>query len=184
MRYIVILPLFVVACLLIFNGCGGENHQVADSGQIQPLPDQESWDATIVITREGNRIGYLKAGYIEKYSKRKVTHLSDGITVDFFNEDGDHTSVLHAQGGKVYDQKQDMFAYGNVVVESDSGVTLYTDTLQWDNKRRKIISEIPVMITTEEQDTLYGDSFISDPDLINYEISNPRGKTSRAIDVE
>ena len=69
---------------------------------------------------------------------------------------------------------KDMVAYGNVVVVSDSGVTLYTDTLYWDNGNQKIISKIPVMIISEN-DSLYGDTFISDPSLENYEITNSHG---------
>ena len=77
-----------------------------------------------------------------------------------------------------------MLAYGNVVVVSDSGVTLYTDTLKWDNKEQKIYSEIPVKITTQDHDTLYGDSFKSDPNLDNYEILNPRGKSKKSLKIE
>ncbi|MBD3223746.1 MAG: LPS export ABC transporter periplasmic protein LptC [Caldithrix sp.] len=179
MRFILMLLISV----LVLWQCSSENKQTMTADNTKALPDQESWDATIIITREGQRVGYLQAGHIEKYSKKQLTVLSDSIMVDFYNKQGQHTSVLHALGGKVYDRNQDMLAFGNVVVDSDSGVTLYTDTLKWDNKRQKIVSEIPVMITTRDNDTLYGDDFISDPDLINYQISNPRGKTTRAIDV-
>ena len=83
-------------------------------------------------------------------------------------------------GGKVDDRKQDMIAYGNVVVVSDSGMILLTDTLRWDNERQKIISEIPVTIISDT-DTLYGDTFISDPSLENYEITNSRGSGSEIL---
>ena len=89
-------------------------------------------------------------------------------------KNGQHTSVLTSEGGEVNDIEQNMTAYGNVVVVSDSGVTLYTDTLYWDNENQKIKSEIPVMIISEN-DTLYGDTFISDPSLENYEITNSHG---------
>lgn len=150
----------------------------------QDYPDQESWDATIYLTRMGKVAGFLKAGHIQKYSQKNMTLLLDSITVDFYNEQGQHTSVLTAWGGKVNDLTQDMLAFGNVVVISDSGVTLFTDTLKWDNQRQKIVSEIPIMITTETGDTLYGDSFISDTNLQNREITNPRGKSSKRIELD
>jgi len=65
-------------------------------------------------------------------------------------------------------------------VLSDSGMTLYTDTLRWNNKDQKIISEIPVKITTQT-DTIYGDSFISDPNLENYTITNSRAISKRTL---
>ena len=53
----------------------------------------------------------------------------------------------------------------NVVVESDSGVTLYTDTLNWDNKKELIFTTDSVMITTGTNDTLYGIGFESDVNM-------------------
>jgi LPS export ABC transporter protein LptC len=145
--------------------------------------DQMTWDATSSLTNEGRKVGIIKAGLIKKFNKKAITLLSDSIQVDFYDKFGRHTSVLNALGGKVFDQKQDMIAYGNVVVVSDSGITLQTDTLFWDNKRRKVVSEIPVIFTTLS-DTLFGDSFEADPDLTNYQIENPRGVTNNKLDIE
>lgn len=177
-----LLTALVVLCLMI--SCSFEKREEVVPFAEQDYPDQESWDATIYITRMGRVVGFLKAGHIQKYSQKNLTFLQDSITVDFYNEQGEHTSVLTAWGGKVYDQTQDMLAFGNVVVVSDSGVTLFTDTLKWDNERQKIVSEIPITIATETGDTLYGDSFISDTNLQNREITNPRGRSSKRIELD
>jgi len=71
-----------------------------------------------------------------------------------------------------------MRAMKNVVVVSDSGVTLYTDTLVWDSKEELIYTEVNVMLTTEEGDTLYGIGFESDIALENWRILKPSGVTS------
>lgn len=179
MRYFLLILL-----LFITFGCISSDQEAALPNSTEDYPDQESWDATILITKEANTIGYLKAGKIEKYSKKNITLLKENIKIDFYNNEGEHTSVLTSEGGKVFDINQDMVAYGNVVVISDSGMTLYTDTLRWENKKQKIISEVPIMITTEEGDTLYGDSFISDPNLRNREVINPRGKSVKTINID
>ena len=160
--------------------CVQKHSESTESPGEKEYPDQESWNTILTITNNGKKVGVVNASYLEKYTKKNLTIISDGLKVDFFNTEGQHTSVLTSEGGKVEDIKQDMIAYGNVVVVSDSGMTLYTDTLKWDNTRQKIISEIPVKITTES-DTLYGDSFISDPNLENYEITNSRGTGSELI---
>jgi LPS export ABC transporter protein LptC len=171
--------------LIIFTSACSTQHEDENTPAVQTdFPDQESWNATILITKDGKIVGHLKAGHIEKYEKKQITLMDENIKVDFYNNEGVHTSVLTSEGGKVLDQTQDMFAYGNVVVISDSGMTLYTDTLKWDNNNQKIISEIPIKITTEEGDTLYGDSFISDPNLKNREIINPHGKSSKSIKID
>jgi LPS export ABC transporter protein LptC len=165
-------------------GCVTDEKDTSLPNTTEEYPDQESWDATILITKEANTIGHLKAGKIEKYTKKNITLLKENIKIDFYNNEGQHTSVLTSEGGKVFDYNQDMLAYGNVIVISDSGMTLYTDTLKWDNKKQKIISEVPIMITTEEGDTLYGDSFMSDPNLHNREIINPHGKSVKSINID
>ncbi|MBN1407282.1 MAG: LPS export ABC transporter periplasmic protein LptC [Calditrichaceae bacterium] len=173
----------LLLAMLIF-GCVTDDRESSVPNSAEDYPDQESWNATILITKEAHTVGHLKAGKIEKYSKKNITLLKENIKIDFYNNEGRHTSMLTSEGGKVFDNNQDMLAYGNVVVISDSGMTLYTDTLKWDNKKQKIISEVPIMITTEEGDTLYGDSFISDPNLRNREIINPHGKSVKSINID
>lgn len=173
-RFIFLLFIITIA------GCTTTPEEEISENTDGSYPDQESWDATIIISKEGRTIGLLEAKHIKKFTNRNMTYIEDGLKVDFFNAEGEHTSVLTSAGGRVHDVKQDMIAYGNVVVVSDSGMTLYTDTLKWDNKRQKIISEIPVMITSET-DTVYGDTFISDPNLSNYTITNSRAVSKRSL---
>ena len=76
-----------------------------------------------------------------------------------------------------------MVATGNVIVIAQNGTHLFTEELHWNNESERIRSDIPVKITTDS-DTLYGDSFSSDPDLIEYEITNTRGTSSNTISIE
>jgi hypothetical protein len=76
-----------------------------------------------------------------------------------------------------------MMAIGNVIVVSDSGIVLETEELKWKNQEQKIVSDVEVIFTSETE-KLIGDSFISDPDLKNYEIKNARGYTQRVIPLE
>lgn len=166
----------ILSLLIFFTvlSCYQKESDTVDSNTTMDYPDQESWDATLTITNDGRKVGVVKASHYEKFSKKNKTYISEGLQADFFNEKGQHTSVLTSDGGEVNDVKQDMVAYGHVKVVSDSGVTLYSDTLHWDNAHQKIISKIPVMIVSKD-DTLYGDTFISDPTLENYEITNSHG---------
>lgn len=178
----ILISLFLITNL--FLSCTSQQEEEHASESIIEYPDQESWNATIRITRDGHTVGLLKAGHIQKFNNKKTTLLKDGLVVDFFNASGEHTSVLNAGGGTVYDDSQDMIAYENVVVVSDSGLMLFSDTLRWDNKNQKIYSDIPVYIVSEEADTLYGDQFTSNPDLTHYEIVNPRGKSTKSLRIE
>ncbi len=178
-----ILFVFIFAFALSVS-CSSEREDetaVTDSGT---YPDQESWKAVMRVTKDGRTTGLINAGHIQKFSVKKITLMEDSLKVDFFDAEGNHTSVLTSQGGKILDDRQDMTAYGNVIVVSDSGLTLFTDTLRWNNKDQKIYSDIPVKFISDEGDTLYGNSFKSDPGLVNYEIENPHGKSSKIISLE
>ena len=96
-------------------------------------PAQESWDAQIIFTDSGRVAGVLHAGHIAMYTDRKYTVLDSGITVDFYNEREQHTSVLTARRGRVNDVTNDFEAHDHVVVISDSGTVLKTEDLFWTN---------------------------------------------------
>jgi len=171
--------LILLSLLFVFFGCENAPPEkvLTDSKQ---YPTQESWNTRLTLTHDGQKTAVMQAMHVRKFSNKKVTLLSDGLTIDFFDKDGRHSSVLTARGGEIKDVQQDMLAYGQVVVTSDSGAVLYSDTLRWDNKAQKIISEIPIKIITKT-DTLYGDSFISGPNLENYDITNSRGSSKRNL---
>lgn len=171
-------------CYIAISGCTSGREEpsqpaVAPDTTIA-FPDQESWQSTLVISKEGRRVAKVWAGYIATYNKKNVTILTDSIHVDFYDRQGRHKSVLTAREGEVDNRTENLRAIGNVVVVSDSGVVLETAELLWDNRNQKIVSEVPVKFTTRT-DTLIGDSFISDPDMVNYEIRNARGYSKRTI---
>ena len=88
-------------------------------------------------------------------------------------------SVMHSDSATINEINNNFKAFGNVIVISDSGFTLYTEELLWDNSYNRIISNDSVMFTTEYEDTLYGLGFESDIDLSNWKILKPKGVTYR-----
>jgi len=174
---LIFLVYFLVDCTSI--------EEQTPAGSIDPkgIPDQESWESTITITQDGKKFAEIWAGYISFYNVQGKTFLKDSIHGDFFDKDGSHNSVLTADSGIVFNQTNNLIAFGEVVVVSDSGIVLETQELRWDNEKQKIMSDVPVRFTTQD-DTLVGDSFVSDPDLSNYEIRNARGYSRRTIPLE
>lgn len=143
------------------------------------LPDQESWDVTIILTDQGMMRAKVQSGHLEKYNDREFVLLDSSVTVDFYNDKEQHTSVLTSDKAEINQSSNDMKAIGNVVAVSDSGITLYTNTLIWSSKEEKLHTKENIMITTEKADSLYGVGFESDSDLKNWRILNPSGVTGR-----
>ena len=139
------------------------------------LPDAESWNATITLTNKGSKRAIIKSGHLEQYQQRQYILLDQNVDADFFNENEIYTSNLKSEIAEIDESKDFLIAMGNVVVVSDSGVTLYTDTLSWDNVDEKVFTDDSVVFITEQNDTLYGIGFKSDIELNNWEIMQPTG---------
>lgn len=142
-------------------------------------PDQMSWNVDIAITRAGKLQARIKADYLEQYSEKSTISLEDNVKMDFYNSEEKLTSTVFADKARINENINFLQATDNIIVESDSGVTLYTDTLTWDNQKEVIFTEDSVMITTEANDTLYGIGFQSDINMEQWKILKPRGVTGK-----
>ena len=124
----------------------------------------------------------VKSGHLEKFNDRQYILLDKDVNVDFFDDLEQHTTNLKSQIAEVDERTNFMTAIGDVIVVSDSGVTLYTDTLMWNSEEELIYTDDPIMLTTEKNDTLYGIGFESDVSMDHWKILQPSGVTERAKD--
>ena len=139
------------------------------------IPSEESWNSTVTFTDSGKVKAILWSGHIASYAPKQYTLLSESLHVDFFNEFEQHTSLLTARRGRVEDRTENFAAYENVIVISDSGTTLRTDSLYWDNATRKIRTEafVDIVSLTEH---IMGHGMVSDQGLKNYTIFKVTGQ--------
>lgn len=165
-RYFFLL-IFLFAC---------QSNELQKSGQTrQGRPDAESWDAVITLTNKGAKRGVIRSGHLEKYNDNEFILLDQNVDADFFNEEEVFTTNLKSLVAEIDEEEDFLVAIGNVVVVTDSGVTLFTDTLSWDNQKEKVFTSDSVIFITEKKDTLYGIGFESDIELNNWKILQPTG---------
>ena len=169
--------LFRIILVVLFSSCTKQS--VENMNSRDGLPDQESWGVNIILTDQGIIRAKVESGHLEKYNAKEFILLNNDVKVDFFDANENHTSVLTSQQAEVDQKSNDMKAFGNVVVVSDSGITLYSETLSWKSKDEKLQTKEEIMITTLDNDTLYGIGFESDSDLKNWQIIEPSGVTGR-----
>lgn len=115
-------------------------------------------------------------------NENEDAQLVGNVVADFFDDLGLHKSVLFSDSASINETNNNFNAIGNVIVQSDSGFTLRTNEIYWENNYKMVVSNDSVMFTTENKDTLYGVGFESDMDLTNYKILKPTGVTYRTID--
>ncbi len=173
-------------CLSIFHiGCDNEEtSSVNNKTESEKLPSQEGYDSKLYLTKAGIKQAVLHYGHMRKYDDEKVVYFDEGIELDFYDKNGKHTSYISAEKGKFFENTEDVIGQGNVIVVSDTGMTLFTEELRWDSEMNKIFSDTLVMITTQEGDTLYGKGFESDPDLTRRVIYQPWGVSSERVEID
>ena len=138
------------------------------------IVENEIWEPLIILTRREKKI--IKAKSKKLYKNNNESALLVGnVEIDFFNDRGEHISMLYADSARINEQSNDLKANGNVYVVSDSGYTLSTQQIIWDNSYKMILAEDSIMFTTTEGDTLYGVGFESDSDLEEWRIFRPFG---------
>ena len=159
--------------LILFFACSGKT-EINESGLTEEFMENEIWNSFIILSRGENKIVTAKSDKLYKKSN-KMALLVGNVEADFFNELGAHRSILFSDSARIDELSNNLHANGNVFVISDSGYTLTTSEILWDNRYRMIIAEDSVRFTTTNGDTLYGVGFESDMDLEQWKISKPFG---------
>jgi len=165
---------------IIISGCFSPTQEIGGEKRTN-RPDQESWDIVITMTKEGLVRAIVHSGYLKKFQQKNFIFLEDGVTVDFFDHSEIHTTHLTSNSAEINEKNNFMRAIQSVVVKSDSGITLFTDTLSWNHSKQRIFTDDSVQVVTENQDTLYGVGFESDTEMKYWKILKPSGVTDRMI---
>jgi len=171
----------IILCVLCF--CSQKRNSIdVEEPAGEEQPDSESWNITLVLTKEGVKTAEVKAGHMKSFTIRNTSELSDSVEADFYNDNGAHTSRLTALEAAIDDSKELIVARNKVVVVSDSGgVTLKTSELFYDRHRDLIYTDKYVIFVTET-DTLKGYGFESDRALRHYTIHQISGKFKRVLE--
>ncbi len=166
------------AAVLVFMGCEEKTSpSVITTLDSQSLPQQESWNSTIIVSDSGHISAIIAAGNIRVYDQTQQTQLSAGVKVRFFSREGKQTSVLTSEEGTVDETNNNLEARKNVLVISSDSSRMFTEQLFWDNQRQLIYTPDYVRIITIKE-KIQGHGFESDPSLKHYQIFHMTGQTS------
>lgn len=169
---VAIVGMLVLACEPV-----GENLSTEKTPE-ERIPSQESWNPVIRINSVGKENVQARAAYSAHYDSPREILFIGKVRLDFFDLEGNHSSIMTADTGRIDEARHLFTARGNVFVESDSGMTLATSMMYWHENREIIYTDQPIVLTTLT-DTLYGVGFESDANLENWTIKNPTGVTYR-----
>jgi LPS export ABC transporter protein LptC len=156
----------VVLIMLLTCACGRDESNVP--APFVDVPDQIIENSTITFSQEGIRSATIFAEYVAVYEKLDLKKAKK-VLVDFYDKEGNHTSVLVADSGVIKERKQKFEALGNVVVTTDEGIKLETQSLRWDPESAKIVTDDFVTIT-KDKDVITGYGLEADQELKHFVI--------------
>jgi len=110
----------------------------------------------------------IKAPVARVYNTRKLL-VTDNPVIKFFDENGEVSSVVTADKGEINQKTRDLTAIGSVVVTSNEGYTLETESLVWLNEKGEIHTEDFVKFTKDDNVTT-GYGFRGYPELKEFDI--------------
>jgi LPS export ABC transporter protein LptC len=147
---------------LTLSSCG-EQKAPATQPSAQTFPSSEATNATTVFLTGSIVTTRIKSRRIISYSDNDSAW-GYVINVDFYNQEGKHTSTLRADSALVREKSRLLEGFGNVKIVTDDGRTLNSPHLAWDDKDRLITTDSLVVIT-HGSDVMSGNGFSSDPEL-------------------
>lgn len=161
-----IIPLiFLIGLSLIFS-CKVESPRKIQTPTT--FPDQVVENTTMFFTVNGVRSAEIKVKHLEKYEKEDLSR-GKGIYADIYDHDGKHVSTLQADSGWIKEKRQELMVMGNVVVKTDQGMILETQSLSWNPKTNKVTTEDFVKIT-KGKDVITGYGLEADQGLQEFRI--------------
>ena len=166
---------FVTLILIIsFISCENKLEPPRTDLKSEEIPNQESWNSTVVFSDSGHVKAILRAGHIAVFNKKGYTLVDSNAVVDFYNKNGQKVSTLHGKRGKVLDRTKDIEIYDSVIAVNQEGSVLRTEKLLWNNKSQKVSTDVFVNIKTPNEE-IEGIGFESDQNLKNYTIYEVTG---------
>ena len=163
----------IILCFILFISCTTIDED-RSAETVRMFDENKITNPKIIINRSGNRIVEAQSDILIKNSNKEA-HLYGNVISDFFNDGGVHVSKLYADSATIQQNTNNLNAFGNVEVVSDSGYKLFSNSIIWDNQYQLILSKDSVMFTSNNQDTMYGIGFESDMDLTRAKVLKPYG---------
>jgi LPS export ABC transporter protein LptC len=170
---------FLLTAILFIMACAQSEEESVPDGNPVERPNQEGWNSEVVLTTDGVAQLVLNYQHMMRWDQKNMTTFNQGVRVDLF-EKGLHCAWLTADSGDI--RQNNLLAVGSVVVTSDSGISLRSKNLYWDDLKKRVRADGFVQITTQE-DTLFGYEFESDRELNNWKLKRAFGQSSRDIDI-
>ncbi len=177
-RKYALVALSMVGSAILLTACGGE--QPVEQESEQTIMTEHSVDLVMVMTENGAKSYRFQTPLMEGYKLAKEPYMEfrEGIDIVTYKGESDTAQVeshLSANYAIFYEERKLWEVKGNVVAKNSDNQTLYTQQLFWDQKSKRIYSNVDCKVLMG-QDYWFGEGFESDEELKNWHFRRYRGR--------
>ena len=169
--------LFLAGAILLF-GCKGKKS--AKEEDVQNMMTQQSENLRLVYSQNGNLSYRFETPLLERYELAREPYMEfrKGVKVEAYN-DTTHLveSTLTANYAIFLENQQLWEAKGNVVATNAQGQKLETEQLFWNQKSKRIYSNVDSKVT-QKDGVILGEGFESDEQFQDFIFRRPKGKVA------
>ena len=159
----------------IFFGCENDENKVDLITKKTRLPVETATGIEVLYSDSAKIKAKLKAPLMNRYTHPKpYVEMPKGVDLKFYDDSLNIISTLTSNYAINRESEDIMEARNNVVVVNKKGEQLNTEHLIWDQKAKKIYSNVFAKITTKDE-VIYGNGFEANEDFTNYKINHVKG---------
>ena len=173
-----LVALSIVGSAILLTACGGE--QTVEAQSDETIMTEHSINLTMITTENGAKAYRFQTPLMEGYKLAKDPYMEfrEGIDITTYKGEGDTTQIeshLTANYAIFYEQRKLWEVKGNVVAKNGEGQTLYTQQLFWDQKSKRIYSNVDCKVLMGD-DYWFGEGFESDEEMNDWHFRRYRGR--------
>jgi lipopolysaccharide export system protein LptC len=162
----------IFSAALLSSSCEKKIDKIIDF-EILSLPSLTGRNINTVFTDSGKVQMIMSAPVMEKWDHYNLpyTEFREGMKISFYNGHEEPVATASARYAK-FSEKENLWELDDsVVVVNESGDKLETEQLFWNRNKNLVYTDRFVKITNEDQ-TVMGTGFESDPQLTKRKIKN------------
>ena len=168
---LLVLTVVISAAVMSFS-CSGKIEKV-EGFEILSLPSLTGQDIYTVFTDSGKIKMIMSAPVMEKWDNvnSPYTEFRKGMKIFLHDGHKDPVATASSRYAKFFDKENLWELDDSVVIINESGDKLETEQLFWNRDKNLVYTDRFVKITNEDQ-TVMGTGFESDPQLTRRKIKN------------
>ena len=141
----------------------------------ESVPIETSFNIVSEIVDSGRVRIRIKSPQIDRYEGEKdFIEMKKGVEVYFYDTLGQVSSSVTSDYAINEPSERKITAKYNVFATNREGDKLYTEKLIWDQKTKKIFTDVAVKVVSEDK-IIFGDGMVADETFDNWQIKHPHG---------